>query len=122
MLLGYLVSSLLCYCLWRCGCCRAPGSVLLTLQLIYIHWLLSVAQALLKEVGEVPILDGTRSHTFLQSPGLHFTPLDNCLCKGRQTPEVVDAVFHCQLPLALTYSPLTMDTLEEDRDEDKLVP
>jgi len=34
----------------------------------------------------------------------------------------MDARLHWQLLLALTYSPLILDSLEEDRDEDRSVP
>lgn len=99
ILLGYLVSSLLRYCQWQCGSCRAPAWALLTLRLIYMHWLLS---GFAEELGEVPALDETCSHTFfLQCQGLRFTPLDNSLHKGRQRSRGEG----CQTPLPAASSP-----------------
>ena len=49
------------------GCCRAPDSALLTLQLVHTCWLLPVAQSLLKKVGGVHLLDGTHAQSSCNS-------------------------------------------------------
>lgn len=74
----------------------------------------------------MPAINGTCSRTvFLQSlcEGLHGTALllSTAYTRAGRGPDTMDARL-CQLLPALMYTLLALGSLEEDRDEDKLVP